>query len=271
MPQVPDTVYQIEDSLNLYSQNDTVYGIENESSIPVRQIEISTKKEEQIEKFFEPSLKVNSVESWQIIILVVAVVLVGIVKAFSNNRYRLGLKALINFSVAQEITREEQVLFHRSNIFMSLVHVLTFSLFTYQIKTLWLTIENEQTALYSFFLIVLAVLSIYFIKYSFVKLLLFVFNEKVIGSQYIFNVTLYNNLLGTLLIPILCVSYFTHFPFYNLFVFIVLPMLLIIFLLRAIRLVEIGKFAGVLYVYIFLYICTLEILPLVVLYKIFIR
>ncbi|MGB0882581.1 MAG: DUF4271 domain-containing protein [Vicingaceae bacterium] len=269
MPQT--AAYQLKDSLNSQAENDTVYGIENESSIPVRQIEIPVQKEKPVEQLFDPSPKVSNVESWQIIILVIAVVLVGVVKAFSNNRYKLGLKALINFSVAQEITREEQVLFHRSNIFMSLVHVLTFSLFIYQLKLNWLAIENEQGAMYSFMLIILAVLTIYFVKYSFVKLLLFVFNESAIGSQYIFNVTLYNNLLGALLIPIISISYFTAFPFHNLLTFIVLPLLFIVFLLRVIRLLEIGKFTGMLYVYIFLYICSLEILPLVVLYRIFIR
>jgi len=250
---------------------DTVYGIENESLIPIRHTEVLPKKDIQSEELYDPSPLKTGTESWQVIILVIAVLLLGMVKAFSNNRYKLGLKALFKYGVAQEITREEQVFFHRSNVLLTFVHIFTLSLFLYQIKRMVLNESSVPEGLTSFFVILGGVMILYIMKYIFSKLLLFVFNETTSASEYVFNVSLYNNLMGVLLIPILCITYFTDFLFQPLLIYIVIPLVLSVFLLRLVRLFLIGRSRELLYVYIFLYICTLEILPLVVLYRIFIR
>ena len=257
------------DSLEQSQLKDTVYGIENEALIPIRHTEITPKTEQTNNVLFDPSPIKNGTENWQVLILLTAVLLVGLVKAFSNNRYRFGLKALINYSVAQEITREEQVFFHRSNVFLSITYMLTLSLFLFQIKTEILN-PGEQVRVNSFFVILGAITMLYLVKYLFSKLLLFIFNDNTTASEYIFNVSLYNNLLGIFLIPILCIDYFTELPFNHLLVYIVIPIGILVFFFRLIRLVAIGRSIGLLYVYIFLYICSLEILPLVVLYRIFI-
>ena len=260
--------YQKTDSLSVV---DAVYGIENEELIPIRHTEVAAKKETPIDVLYDPSPLKTGTESWQVIILVIAVLALGMAKSFSSNRYRLGLKALFNYGVAQEITREEQVFFHRSNVLLTIAYTLTVSLFVYQIKRLMLNENSEPEGFNSFLIIVGGIVIVYLVKYIFSKIILFIFNDTTTASEYIFNVSLYNNLLGALLIPILCVNYFTSFPFQPFLLYAVVPVALLVFLLRLIRLFVIGRSIGVLYVYIFLYICTLEILPLVVLYRIFVR
>lgn len=264
-------IYQSEDSLGLSGLKDTIYGIEHEELIPIRQTEVVSTQEVSIQKLYDPSPLNVGVQSWQVVLLLTAVLLVGVVKAFSNNRYRLGLKALFNYSVAQEIIREEQVFFHRSNIFLTIAHALTLSLFLYQLKELLLSKKGDVSGFSGFLIILSAVFVLYMLKYILSKILLFIFNNTSASTEYTFNISLYNNLLGVLLIPILCISYFTIFPFYELVFYIVIPVAILVFVLRLIRLFTIGKSIGLLYVYIFLYICTLEILPLVVLFRIFIH
>jgi hypothetical protein len=270
---VPNQATYLEvDSIEESLLKDTIYGIEHEELIPIRHIEETTLKQDpEIQELFDPSPINTGVEGWQIILLLITVLLLGMVKAFSNNRYRLGLKALINYSVALEIIREEQVFFHRSNIFLTIAHTLSLSLFIYELKNELLNSINVFQGFNAFLIIVGIVVLVYFVKYIFSKSLLFIFNDTTTASEYIFNISLYNNLLGSLLIPILCIIYFTEISFHHLLFFAVLPLLLLVFLLRIIRLFIIGRSIGLLYVYIFLYICSLEILPLVVLYRFFIR
>jgi len=263
--------YQGADSLTQIQVQDTVYGIENEQLIPIRHTEVLFKSDIQTEKLYDPTPLKTGTESWQVLILVIAVLLLGMVKAFSNNRYKLGLKALFKYSVAQEITREEHVFFHRSNVLLTFVYLFTLSLILYQLKRMVLNESSLPEGLTSFFVILGGVIILYISKFLFSKMLLFVFNDTTSASEYIFNVSLYNNLMGVLLIPILCITYFTAFLFQPLLVYIVIPLALLVFLLRLIRLFLIGRSIELLYVYIFLYICTLEILPLVVLYRIFVR
>ncbi len=261
-----DTTYQ-----DTIASADTIYGIANEMSVPIRQTDVeavSIKKP--IEKLFNPTPNVVDVANWQILILLISILLIGFVKAFSNNRFSQGLKAFFNYSVAQEITREEEVFFHRANIFFTFVHLLTLSLFVFQLGD-FVYSGPFQANNFSFFLLLLTFFAgMYVVKYIFSRLLSFVFNDSSLASEYIFNVSLYNNLLGAILVPILCVIYFTLLSYQSVLMYIAIPLMVIVFLLRLFRLFKMGQIKGVSYFYIFVYICTLEILPLVVLFRIFI-
>ena len=249
---------------------DTFYGIKNEGAIPVRNAILHTVKETPIEKSFSPTLLPQYIANWQVIILIVAIIMLGIAKAFSSNRFKQSIRGLFKYGVALEITREEKVFFHRSNIFFTLIHLLSTSLLLYQIKEL-IQPPNIAFSDFIFYLLIIAVLMlIYIVKYLFAQILFYILNDQSIVSEYIFNVSLYNNLLGILFLPILCLTYFSDLEFSFILLYLLLPLTVITFGLRLIRLYFIGKSKGISYFYIFLYICTLEILPLVVLLRIFI-
>ena len=256
--------------INDTSSIDTFYGIKNQKYIPVREVEYSTSTETVIEKLFTPTIISREIAGWQIIILLMSIILLGISKAFSRNRFNLAIKSLLNYGVAQEVTREEKVFFHRSNVLLTMIHLLTASLLLYHIKEIINLSNLISDGFFGFLLILFAVTIIYIVKYIFSQVLFFVLNDVSIISEYIFNVSLFNNLLGVIFIPTLCLSYFSSFSFSVILLYLVIPLSLITFVLRLIRLFVIGKTKGISYFYIFLYICTLEILPLVVLFRIFI-
>jgi hypothetical protein len=253
-----------------YQNTDTFYGIKNQENIPIRNIEKSSTTTPVMEKLFTPTSISREIGSWQIVILITAIILLGVSKAFSRNRFNQAIRALFNYGVAQEITREEKVFFHRSNVLFTLVHLLTLSLLLYHLKEFIHSSNLEIGGILSFLLILLAVTIIYIVKYIFSQVLLFVLDDVSITSEYIFNVSLFNNLLGVILIPILCISYFSSLSFSLILLYLVIPLSLITFVLRLVRMIMIGNGRGISYFYIFLYICTLEILPLVVLFRIFI-
>ena len=250
---------------------DAVYGISGEVAIPIRQTNIKTNIiKDSIRGLPHPKPLVVEVASWQIGILLGSVLLMGFVKAFSNSRFNQGIRALFNYTVAQEITREEKVFFHRSNIFFSLIHLLTVSLFLFQFRER-INTGDINSDKFSFFLLILTFLAgMYFVKYIFSRILLFVFNDTYLAPEYIFNISLYNNWLGSILVPVLCITYFTQLLFQDILIYLTIPLALIVFFFRLFRLIKIGQTRGVSYVYIFVYICSLEILPLVVLFRIFI-
>ncbi len=261
-----DSLYQ--DSI---LQKEIIFGINNEMSIPIRQApRDSITIQKPLEILFDPSQKVVEVANWQVLILLLSILFMGLVKAFSNNRFKQGIKALLNYTVAQEITREEKVFFHRSNLFFTAIHLLTAALFVFQFKEI-LNLGVTEVNKFSFFVSILSFLcGLYTVKYICARLLAFIFKDVSIALEYVFNVSLYNSLQGALFIPILCIAYFTEVPFHFTLFYIAIPLFFFVFLLRLYRLFKIGQHKGVSYVYIFVYICTLEILPLVVMYGIFI-
>ncbi|MBL4592364.1 MAG: DUF4271 domain-containing protein [Flavobacteriales bacterium] len=249
---------------------DTFYGIKNEGTIPIRNVEIETQKEIALEKLFTPNPLVVNVANWQVIILIGAVLFLGFIKAFSNNRFKLSIRSLFNYGVAQEITREEKVFFHRSNILYTIIHLVTTSLFIFHIKETLKTNVLEENNFITFLLIIGFLMTAYLVKYIFSKIIFYILDDTSMAVEYTFNVSIFSNLLGIILIPILSIAYFSSLPFSFILLYIAIPVLILSFLLRLFRLYVIGNAKGISYFYIFLYICTLEILPLVVLYRIFI-
>lgn len=250
---------------------DTIYGIVNEKAIPFRNVEVKEvpTKTTEIEILFNPKKKEVNVYPWQTILLILGVFVVGFAKAFSNNRFKQSLKSLLNYSVAQEITREEKVFFHRANLLLTLNHIICVSLFIFCLNDL-IHFSNNKSPISTFVLIPLFIIAIYAIKYIFSKVLFFIFNDLSLSNEYIFNISLYNHLLGVFLIPILGLCYFSGLSTSIILAYFALPVISISLIMRMFRLVVIGKSKGVSYFYIFLYICTLEILPLVALYRFFI-
>jgi hypothetical protein len=265
----PKKQIKVKKKLDSLSQDTNVfYGIKNEDLIPFREFKMV--KENSTEVLYKPTPHRIEFYGWQTIILIFAVILLGFAKAFSNSRFKQTIKALMNYSVSQEINREEKVFFHRANILLTILYVLVASLLLYQIRDF---LNNTTLELHSFvfyLLIMGGIFSMYIIRYIFSLILAFIFDDTSISSEYIFNISLYNNMLGVLLIPILCVLYFTTLGFNVVLFYLTLPLLFVTFLLRLIRIYLIGFSKGISYFYIFLYICTLEIIPLVVLFKIFI-
>lgn len=250
---------------------DTVYGIVNEDAIPFRNVEVkdipTTKTE--IEILFNPTKKEVDVYSWQTMLLILGIFVVGFAKAFSNNRFKQSLKSLFNYSVAQEITREEKVFFHRANLLLTINHIICVSLFIFYLNDI-IHFSYNRSPIVAFLFIPVFILGAYTLKYIFSKILFFIFNDVSLSNEYIFNVSIYNHLLGVFLIPILGLCYFSGLSTPFILTYFAIPSISISLIMRVFRLVVVGKSKGVSYFYIFLYICTLEILPLVALYRFFI-
>lgn len=273
LKQITDSALNLNNNkLNDTIALDTFYGIKNEGELPYRK-EIITKPQPKStqETLYNPTKNKVIIDSWQTILLLIAFFLLGLTKAFANSRFKQSIRALINFGVAQEINREEKVFFHRGNILTTAIYLITSSLFIYHLKQVVNTTVLDEDNYFFYMLIIIAIFFIYGIKFLFSKILFFVFNESTLSSEYIFNVSLYNNLLGILLLPSLSIIYFTTISFHTAVLYLFIPSIAIVFLMRALRLFVIGNSKGISFLYIFLYICTLEILPLVVMYRIFIH
>jgi hypothetical protein len=152
---------------------------------------------------------------------------------------------------------------------LTLNHVICVSLFIFYLNDI-IHFSNNRDALGTFMLIPLFIVGVYTLKYIFSKVLFFIFNDLYLSNEYIFNISLYNHFLGVFLIPILGLCYFSGLSTTIILTCFALPTMSISLIMRLVRLVLIGKSKGVSYFYIFLYICTLEILPLVALYRFFI-
>jgi hypothetical protein len=176
--------------------------------------------------------------------------------AFASNRF------------VGQIVREENVMFQRISIFLSILFLGITSLFIFQAGQYFKLSFSSNNSFINYSVIFIALFSFYFIKISTFNFLGFLLKIEKEMKEYVFSLFLYNHFIGVGLIPlVILLAYVPGIGHRGIFISGAIIFVLT-FLLRAFR--SYGNVSGSArfsIFYLFLYLCTLEILPLVVITK----
>jgi hypothetical protein len=119
--------------------------------------------------------------------------------------------------------------------------------------------------------LIFAISIILFLLFSFHKIINFIvgnlFYTTSVSSEYNFNLSIFNQMTGIIFIPVLLAISFSGFPIF--FIITGISTYFIILIMRILRLLKINFENNISLFYLFLYLCTLEIIPILVLYKVF--
>ena len=177
--------------------------------------------------------------------------------------------AFFNINATNQIVRDENILVQRASVMLSLMYYFALALFAFlaldwfSINILWL-----GNGMFRFLFLLMAIAMAYSLKTVLLKVLGNVFDVERPAASFIFNFTLINNATGVVLIPLVMVSAYLDSSFVTLFFYLSFGVLSISFIYRQIRAFRIWtSMPGVPFFYFILYICTLEISPLLLLYK----
>jgi hypothetical protein len=120
--------------------------------------------------------------------------------------------------------------------------------------------------------IALTIFGVYVVKIISTRMLGFVFEVKEAAREYAYNIVLFNKTVGLLLFPVtLLLAYARQIPS-SWLIGLGLGLWGLVLLYRLLRLSFIGfSVRGVSIFYIILYLCTLEILPVLVIIKLLIK
>ena len=213
----------------------------------------------------EYSLKVKTTASWEVFILVAAIFLIAFVKAFNRRRFDLLLSAFVNNNSVATTLREERVFFNQAVWLLLLSFLLSMSLYIMHL-TDSLKPEIISSNLSFFLKTFLFLFLVYIIKFSVLELISELIDSHKAIHEYIFNVILFNIVAGTVILPLLLYKSVV-FGNHEWAMIVSAIFIGLIYIYRNWRLIQISfKYRFSIY-YIFLYLCTLEILPAIILIK----
>ena len=208
----------------------------------------------------------NPGEGWVFVALIGIFILLLITRRLNPKKLVTYLSAVYNSRAQNELFEEENLLSSPFSLILFLAFCLTASLFT--IKVIGVTpygLLEKYGALNSFGIFALVLLVIYTAKILFIQFVGVVFNIYPIARQYAFNVYLLNNILGLLLIPLVAIAYYSGGPADTWAVYAGIALFAMFFVLRFLKSLSIeGIISPINLLYLILYLCTLEILPLLV-------
>ena len=218
----------------------------------------------------EPVLRNNISPDWFFPLILLVLIALAWLRIFYNKFFFQMIQAFMNNNLANQIVRDENIFVQRASLYLSIIFNLIGALFLYLISIHFnwtLGGIGNGFSRFVFFLIIITVT--YALKFLILKICGWLFEQEQEMATYMFNVFLINNILGMTLLPFICIfAYNEALAFSGL---LVVPFVLIIIsygwrIFKGIQLgLSINPFSPL---YIFLYLCTLEIAPLMVLIRV---
>jgi hypothetical protein len=204
---------------------------------------------------------------WPSIVLFIVLCLLVVLKATSPQKTFRVLNAAYSLQVARQIEREDYGPLKRVSIVLSIVFVLMAAFLFYKVNLLFGSILHTKSGLFQYMFFVLVIVLVYSVKIIFANLIGFVTQTSGIFNEYINNTLIINQSVGVILLPVMTI---VELSLVNP-VWIVFPATLFLVLGYMLRLYRGFLFAGIEqgvgFLQLFVYLCTLEILPLMVLIK----
>ena len=203
---------------------------------------------------------------WVPMILLVCFILLAWGRLFFRRRLDMVFRAVFAKNYANQLIREGDIFNERIGLILFFNYINMMALFVYLSLPL-LNIKVPDFPPFILYLILAgSFLGLWAFKVIIVRLLSVLFNTLEYSRDLLANLYIYNLFAGIIMLPaIACMAYADT----RLFFYIILAIIPLVYLLRIIRAASIGftviKFSVF---HLLLYLCTLEILPLIVLAKI---
>lgn len=212
----------------------------------------------------------NEIGDWFTISLIVLVALFTWFRFFYYRIFRQLYTSFYNITTTNQIVRDESVLLQRASLILSIISYMLMGLFLYQLSIFWAwDMGNLQGGLLRFVFLSLSVAIAYSIKMISLRFLSSVFEIEKPVALYIFNIFLMIMMIGLLLLPINILLAYGPIQYRPWLVHVTLSIIALLFLYRIIRAIGIWMgIPGFSLFYLFLYLCTFEIAPLLIIWKV---
>lgn len=204
---------------------------------------------------------------WITLTLLSSFILITISKAIFQRKFNLILKAIYNTRNFNALTKEINIFNEFQSLLLFVAYALNFSLLIY---FLFRALTHKSLAganLYDYLVIVFMFLAFNLVKGFVIRLTGVIFKTSGQSLEYLTTNTMFNLVAGIFLLPALIFIFYTG-SLELLFISLILIVLFYMFRLYKDFFIGISviKFSKV---YLFIYLCILEILPVMLLIKLF--
>lgn len=209
---------------------------------------------------------VETIPFWPFVITMLLASAILYTRAMNSNNWTLVLRSIFSPRAVQQLIREENTMDNTFSGILVLTFFFSLSLFFYNINEFY-EITGTVYPLLTYFLILTVLFLTYLLKVVGLFTVQLIFESKEIFEEYLVSLMNINIVLGACLLPLnLMIIYGVGLPQGGL-IYLGIILLAGSFLIRYTRLFEMGIRNGMKAYNIILYLCTLEIIPIVLFIK----
>ncbi len=209
---------------------------------------------------------------WIVLILLLCFSLLAWVLIFSRKRVMQIISATFTNRTINQLIRDGDLFKERIAVAFAIIYYLIFTLFLFQASHYYLNFKQLELYTFLFYLKMLAaIFGFHLFKQLVTKFIGNVFKNNSATYVYLLNVFIFNIFMGLILLPLVIFMVYSKGPINSFTTNLSIGLVVVLYVIRYIRSVFIGvSFSKFSHIYLFLYLCTLEILPVLILIKIII-
>jgi len=208
---------------------------------------------------------------WLVGVLVLTFLLLATVRLVFNKYLRQLIQSTINYSTFSRLLRERYFNLFHASFRLDLIFSLIMALFSYQFISAY-KINLGIKGSFDVYLACLGIVIGYFLAKKFLYYVIGILTEsKHEVQEYLFSITVYNRVLGLFLVPVSATIAFIPLSQVEPLLFVGLGIVIIFYLMSLIRGGKIFLKKQFSISYLILYLCTLEFLPLVLIYNLLLK
>ncbi len=214
-----------------------------------------------------PIFNSNHEVYWTGIVLFAILSLYVLIKISDSKKYMRLFDSMLSLQNFKQNYRDENKISRRTSFVLLVCYVFVIALFLTSLNAYFNLIFTDKSSLFQFANFALIVASIFVFKLIINLLIAFVSDSKEAAKESIYTETTFKQLLGIVLFPFTICLFLSKYPnawfLYPCMIFIVLFSVIRFF--RSFMALATEQNIGI--VYILLYFCALEILPLLIIVK----
>jgi len=258
----PDSVKQVKEHVNTFSYliHADSFDYNYNNGVFIEKNILKATKEKELNAI--PHQYYRSELNWTLIIGLISILLLLTIKTSYQKFLNQVISTLINSQLARKMFLEKNILIRRTFLLLNLNFIIILSLF-FLLLAVTFEFEITNNHILDYLLILSGVIGIILIRYLMFYLTGILFNQLHAINEYIYNKYLFNKNIGLFLLPVVFTSVYVTPVISKILLVTSLCLLILITIIKIFRGFKIILKNGVLLFYTILYLCTLELLPLV--------
>ncbi len=208
----------------------------------------------------------NLFEEWMIGVVVFIVVVLAYTRMVYAKRLSRLFNSMVRIQILRQVMREELVFSHRASVLLLINFVLIMALIVYLGGVYFEWSFIGEGGLSKFMLIAAIIAGLYIGKLILSRIMRWLLGDNGIIREYLFELFLINKAAGVVLLPLAICLVFVNIGKLTWVIGLVAFIVAGFFLFRIIQGLRLSTSYRVSWVYIILYLCTLEILPFLFLF-----
>lgn len=208
-------------------------------------------------------------EPWMVWVFLAIFGFLAYVRVVYSKRFRLLWRTVLRLQILRQVMREELLFSHGASLILFANFVLSAGMLIYAAGVFYGRIDESNQGFIAFLILSLLVLGIYLLKFLLMRILGWLYNDSGLLREYRFEIFSVNKALGLIMLPLALVVVTANTGKLPTLLWLALIFWIVFFLFRIVQGLIMSFSYSVSRVYIILYLCTLEILPFVLLFSLF--